>query len=366
MPNEPLALLVMSFSVFLIFFFLAVELEVLLFWICDFLNHKAWDAFFSIPTKLYHATLGKLFSWIANALLKTGIGRLDHSLSAKGFGGVGPLVWATASLIYIIVQLICTPSAGQDLIMNLLTGTAIGAPVAFLIGEVSLSLPTIIGAGFTRVLSMESMRQRGDGPESTDHAAPQSSKEPRREMHLLVKCLYGVIFLGAFGLLGSAMSGIFETISSTILSLINKFESLSLFAGTAGFWDWFYLIIGAVGFIVVGYLWLLLLFMAFKEYLSNFSYCLLPLSVLMLTLSILSAFGLDKLDWLAGVLLVISLLFGEWHRYQMENEPAKRKQYEHFMGRFRIFSNHILPWLRKRIVRSLCPCSPCSIFRRFR
>lgn len=359
MPGEQIANLLTYSIVFVIFFVIAVELEGLLFKVCDFLNNKAWDTFFSLPEKLYNATLGRLFSWISKKLSKTGMNRLDMTLASKGFGGIRSLTWVIISLVYIAVELIRTPSAGQDLLMNIVTGTAIGAPVAFLIGEVSLSLPVLIGAGFTRFLTTEAMRQHND--DDDEPADKQHPRQPRREMHLVVKCIFGLIFLCAFGLLGNAMSGIFESISATINSLADKIANLPLFVGTAGFWDWFYLVVGGTGFIVAGYLWLLLVFMAIKEYVSNYSYCLLPMCVLLFFLMILSAFGLDKLDWLVAIFLVIATLVGEWHRYQMEHDDVKRKKYLDAMGRFRFISNHFRD--RNKGRRTRRPFSPCSSFR---
>ena len=367
MLGDLIATLFFSLLIGFFFFVLAVELESRLFKVCDFLNNKAWDAFFSIPTKLYNATLGKLFSWISKQLSKTAVSRLDKTLADKGFGGIRPLCWVVASLIYVTVQLILTPSAIQDLLMNILTGTAIGAPIAFLVGGISFSLPTIIGAGFTRFLSTEALRHYNEDDDPKPGQYPQHApvREPRREMHLLVKCLYAMIFLGAFGLLGNAMSGVFEGISNTLDFLANKFLSLQLFSGTAIFWDWFYAIVGGIGIIVVAYLCLLLLFMAFKEFLSNICYCLLPIAVLTFALTVISAFGLDKLDWLAAILVIVALLVGEWHRYQMENDMQKREKYLRDTDKFKLITHHLWPWILRRATRPARPCSPCSFWRCF-
>ena len=335
----------------LIYFIFAVELETRLLDLSNFLNNKAWDWLFGPAKWLYNITLGKLFSWISSLLSKTWLGRLDKTLANKRLGGLRPLMWAVAALVFVMVWLICKPEAGQELVMNYVTGTAIGAPIAFMVSGFSLSVPTLISAGFTRFLTTESMRQQNEEPEKiavSPYAAP-ITEEKRPEMHIVVQWVYGLILVGAFSLLGTAMGGIFERVSATITMLIDRIGSLQLFSGTAGFWDWFYTIISVVGVIVIGYTWFLLVYITVKEYVSNICYCLMPIFVLFLAICVLYLLGLDSVDWLAGILAILAMCFGEWHRYQMEHDPIRRKRYRNVMDRFRLFTNVIWPAIKNRI-----------------
>lgn len=338
----------------LFLFVLAVELETRLLDLSSFLNNNAWDWLFAPAKGLYNITLGKLFSWISGLLSKTWVGRLDKTLANKRLGGLRPLIWAVAALVFVVVWLIRKPEAGQELLMNYVTGTAIGAPIAFFVSGFSLTVPTLIGAGFTRFLTTEAMRQQNEEPEPTKTAvSPYASPvvEKRPEMHIAVQWLYGLILVGAFSLLGTAMGGIFESISATITMLIDRIGSLKLFSGSAGFWDWFYLIVTVVGVIVIGYSWFLLVFMTIKEYISNISYCLMPLFVLSLVTAILALLGLTSVNWLVIVLAFFAMCFGEWHRYQLEHDDCKRAKYLNTMKKFRFFTNVVWPAIKRRLNR---------------
>ena len=298
MPAEEWIMLLILLAIFWVIFSIARALEDKIVRLCRFLNGKLWDFFVWPLTALYGCTLKKLFTAISNNLKNTGYGRLDDSLSA--FGGIKTMLFGLAAVLFVALRLIFVPDDLIELCLTLFYSTAIGSPFPFFIEGMSFSLATLIGAAFTRYLSMEAMR-RGES------------------MGLIPKLIYGFIFLCAFGLLGTAMSGIFDSLSAFSVDTFNWIFTTQGYPNAPEFVNWIIVGLLILLLIIIYYLWAVLAIMTLKEYLSNLVFGIVPLTLMVLVLSLLSSLDLIRYNWLSLAVVLGIGIWAEFHRHKLEN-----------------------------------------------
>jgi len=305
MPSEEWMMIPVLLVIFLLIFSIVRALEDKIVRLCRFLNGGFWN-FFTWPLRaLYGCTLKRLFEASNNALSRTWYGRLDRKLS--DVGGVKTLQFCLAALIFIVVRLICVPGEGTELFLTLFYSTAVGSPFAFFIDGFSFSLATLIGAAFTRYLSLEAMRRSED-------------------MHIVPRLIYGFIFLCAFGLLGSAMSGIFEEVSQFSVNTFNWIFSTEGFPNAPEFVNWILIGLLLLLLIIIYYLWAVLAIMVLKEYLSNLCFGIVPITLMGLVLSLLSALNWVQNTWASLIVILGIGIWAEFHRHKLENLTESQLQ----------------------------------------
>jgi len=298
MPESYWPFFVVLLIIFGIIFTIAQALERKIVKLCRFLNGRLWDFFFAPIKLLYGCTLKKVFAWLHRLLSPTWYGRLDEKLSMAG--GIKTLLFGIASVLFVVIRILCIPDAATELVYNLIFSTAIGAPLSFVMDGFSFTLSTLIGAAFTRYLSMEAMRRS-------------------KNLHLAAKLIYGFVFLCAFGLLGTAMGGFFDAVSVFFTDSFHWISTAQGFPNAPDFVNYALMGLLLVVLLIICYLWLVLAVMTLKEYLSNICFGLIPITLFVLVVTLLGALNLANNQWILLAVVLGAVIFGELHRHKLEN-----------------------------------------------